>query len=140
MMHIDEVLRKIEKMNSVVEKLDYVYRVFSLIEEKEKAEKLINELKAQLSSERATFVPRVKLSEPKFEIGKGSLEDKMVSSEEKKTVENLAFKLDVGVKLWEDGEFSVIPNQNYKNSDKYEANYKPPERIEGFKFKKYKLD
>ena len=139
-MHIDEVLRKIEKMNSVVEKLDYVYRVFSLIEEKEKAEKLINELKAQLSSERATFVPRVKLSEPKFEIGKGSLEDKMVSSEEKKTVENLAFKLDVGVKLWKDGEFSVISNQNYKSLDKYEANYKPPERIEGFKFKKYKLD
>ncbi len=140
MMHIEEVLKKIEKMNSVVEKLDFVYRVFDLIEEKEEAEKLVKALKDELAAERATFVPKVHLSEPKFEI-KQSLEETMISSkEEKKNAETLAFKLDVDVKLWENEEFKTIPNPNYTPSEVYSSNYKPMESVKKFEFKKYKLD
>ena len=117
-MHLSEVVNKINEMSSVVEKLDFLYKMLPQIEEKEEAEKLIEELKRELSSERATFLPPVKLSEPKFEF-KSNLEEKVSEQSENNNFKALEFKLDVDILFWKDSKVLYQSIKKYNSSIEY---------------------
>ena len=117
-MNIDEVIKKVNSMNSAVEKLDFVYKVFDAIEEKEEAENLIKELKDEISFERATFLPKIELKEPNFEIKNKNIET---------SIEENELELDNGK--------TPIPNLSGSVEFKSDSNY-----IQTLRFKKVKLD
>ena len=69
-------------MNSSVEKLDFLYKTFNVIDERDEAEELINKLKDEIISERATFFPKIELKEPNFEIKKHNIETSIEKNEQ----------------------------------------------------------
>ena len=82
-MRIEEVIEKIKRMKPI-EKLDFLFKIYNEVEEKEKLEELIKNVRKEISSERTPVNIELEFKNIKEEKRKGGIEEKIKGEGEKK--------------------------------------------------------